>query len=503
MARYKHTDTENGQGMFLTVNLKEQLLPGTFEYMLNDLIGNKINISTFDAKYKNDKTGAKAIPPAVLIKLIIYGYSKGIKSSRGLGELAENNITTKALTGDMKPHWTTIADFISNNNEKFQEIFIKVLTYSVELELVGGETFAIDGCRLPSNASMEMSGTEEELKKKLEVYRKMAEKHVVKHRKLDEKGELDKETEQHYQERQKKLGHQIEKIGSFLERMEKKEGYQGKEIKSNVTDNESAMIKSSSGFLQGYIGIAVTDKRNQIIINAEALGKSNEGESLPEILDSTFNNIKEASVKIPEEKKLTVLMDSDYFSEENLRVCKENEIEAIIPDRQYKKRHSNKKEMQHGPSDFKYYEDGNYYECPNGKRLEYRLTAVLNGIEMDKYSATAADCLACPINKKCIRTKKEISELHRGRKLLVTKSRKIENLCDEMVQKFNTEECREKYSSRIQIVEPVFANIKYCKGLNRFTLRGRRKVNGQWKLFCIVHNLSKCMKEYNKSKGYA
>jgi len=115
----------------------------------------KIDISVFDDNYKNDKTGSKAIPPAAHVKLIIYGYSKGLKSSRKLMALNDENITAKALTGDMKIHWTTIAEFISSNSEKFQEVFMKVLAYCTELGLIGGRTFAIDGCRLPSNAAMD------------------------------------------------------------------------------------------------------------------------------------------------------------------------------------------------------------------------------------------------------------------------------------------------------------------------------------------------------------
>ena len=62
----------------------------------------------------------------------------------------------------------------------------------------------------------------------------------------------------------------------------------------------------------------------------------------------------------------------------------------------------------------------------------------------------------------------------------------------------STEEYQDRYAYRVQIVEPVFANIKYCKGLDRFTLRGKAKVNGQWKLYCIVHNLGKCLERYNE-----
>jgi hypothetical protein len=70
-----------------------------------------------------------------------------------------------------------------------------------------------------------------------------------------------------------------------------------------------------------------------------------------------------------------------------------------------------------------------------------------------------------------------------------------------MREKFETVECRDKYADRIQIVEPVFADIRYCKGLDRFTLRGKGKVNSQWLLYCVVHNLGKCLKGRNAEKG--
>ena len=118
MAKYRTTDVASGQGLFLTVNLQEQLLPDTFEYMLDKLIGGKIDLSIFELRYKNDLTGASAVPPSVLLKLVIYGYYTGNKSSRKISELNRNNIIAKALTGDMKIHWTTIADFISRGIEE-------------------------------------------------------------------------------------------------------------------------------------------------------------------------------------------------------------------------------------------------------------------------------------------------------------------------------------------------------------------------------------------------
>ena len=75
MARYKNAD--NSQGLFLTVNLHEQLVPGTFEWTLNYLI-DKADISLFDINYKNDEKGATAYSPRVLLKVILYCYSMGI-----------------------------------------------------------------------------------------------------------------------------------------------------------------------------------------------------------------------------------------------------------------------------------------------------------------------------------------------------------------------------------------------------------------------------------------
>jgi hypothetical protein len=299
------------------------------------------------------------------------------------------------------------------------------------------------------------------------------------------------------------LNLKIEKIGSFLEQMEKREGKRGTEVKSNVTDNESAMIQSSSGFLQGYIGIAVSDKQNQIIVSAEAVGSSNEGEYLPGMLDRTLKNLDEVGVKKPEGKLRTFMADSNYYSEENFQACQDRGVAAIIPDSHSQRRLGSNNERRYEVHDFKYHEAENYYECPDGKKLEYKWQKALGGQEGKVYQASVKDCRSCPLNERCIRSKKATSEWDKGRSLFISKSNEPGSLCGIMRAKLSTEEYQNKYAYRIQIVEPVFANISYCKGLDRFMLRGKGKVNGQWKLYCMVHNLGKCLKEYNKKKGYA
>ena len=67
------------------------------------------------------------------------------------------------------------------------------------------------------------------------------------------------------------------------------------------------------------------------------------------------------------------------------------------------------------------------------------------------------------------------------------------NLTKEMAQRIDTEEGRKIYHQRIAIVEPIFANIRHMKRLSYFTLRGKIKVNIQWMLYCMVHNIEKIM----------
>jgi transposase len=497
MAKYKESDVSAGQGLFLTVNLKQQLLSGTFEHMLDNLLGTKIEVSVFDKKYKNDITGASAIPPCTLLKLIFYGYYQSRKSSRQIWDLSRHNIIAKALTGDMEIHWTTIADFISSNSKDFEEIFVKVLAYANELGLIGGETFAADGLRLPSNASMDMSGTEEELQKRLEMYRKMAGKHLERHLKADAQGEADGEAKERFETRQKHLARKIENLDKFLLTMEKKPGKQIEEVKSNVTDNESAMIHSSKGYLQGYIGIAVSDSKSQIIVAAEAVGTANEGEHFPGLLEQTLENLNKASVKEPEQKPQVFLADTNYFSEENFVACQKQEVQAIIPDGERKKRTGPDGQERYTINDFTYHEEGDYYECPQRKKLARKGTAKYRSGERKTYQASLTDCKACVDFSRCMWTKKKCSEIVQGRKLIKSEKEDESRLCQDMRKKMETEEYQEKYSRRIQIVEPVFANIRYCKGLDRFMLRGKKKVNGQWLLYCMVHNLRKCLNEKN------
>ncbi|MCK7599199.1 transposase, partial [Microbulbifer sp. CAU 1566] len=147
------------QDAMVVINFEEQLQPNTFEYTLHHLIDNYINLSAFHEKYKNDAGGRSAYDPAILLKVILFAYSKGITSSREIQWQCEHNIIFKALSCDSVPHFTSIASFVSSYPDAIESVFEQVLMVCDQEGLLGNELFAIDGCKMSSNASKAHSGT--------------------------------------------------------------------------------------------------------------------------------------------------------------------------------------------------------------------------------------------------------------------------------------------------------------------------------------------------------
>ncbi|MEC4678074.1 MAG: transposase, partial [Nitrospirota bacterium] len=258
MARYKSYSYE--QSKFISIYFDEQLLPGTFEYALNHIVDKELDLSIFLDRYKNDLCGATAYDPAILLKIVFFAYSHGITSSRKIEASCRHNILFKALSADTVPHYTTIADFISSMEVEITPLFRNVLLICDEMGLIGKEMFAIDGCKLPSNASKEWSGTHADLAKKKEKVEKVIGHILKRHRAEDQQSSPSESTETKREKQLTKLRKKSKKIKQFLEENEDRTGTSGKVIKSNITDNESAKMPSSHGVIQGYNGIAAADE---------------------------------------------------------------------------------------------------------------------------------------------------------------------------------------------------------------------------------------------------
>ncbi len=498
MPRYKHFDYK--QTVMLPLSLENQLLPGTFEFALHHLIESRVDLSKFSAKLKNDDTGRAAYHPKMLLKIILYGYSQGIVSSRRLERACREHVVFMALSCLAMPDHSTIASFVSSMKEEIEPLFVNILLICEEMNLLGHTEFALDGLKLPSNASKEYSGTHSDLAKKKEKLKaKIA--HLLGEQiqtdKAGSKSEISSKTICNKTEEViKKLRAKAEKIEKFLSENEPRIGKSGKEIQSNITDNESAKMKTSHGVIQGYNAQALVDEKHQVIVYGEVSSSGQDYDQLSSVIDGAKENVKALGFDEHYFENTVMGMDSNYHSKENLGKAKEEGIDAYIPDVQFRQRdprfesanrHKPEKEEKYKVEDFRYDEKKDCYICPAGKVLRrYARVHKIGNTIFRRYGADERDCANCSLREKCLQTPEA-----KSRHLAIAVGKNEPSLSQEMIQKIDTPEGRRIYARRMKIVEPVFANIRTHKRLDRFTLRGKIKVGIQWLLYCIVHNIGK------------
>jgi transposase len=494
MARFK--DYDYNQTKFLPINFADQILPGTFEHTLSYLIDEQLDLSVFDARYKNDDGGRPAYDPAILLKVILAAYSRGITSSRKIEKLCRENIVFMALSAGSQPHFTTIASFIAQMSDVIEGLFLEVLLVCNEAGLIGQEMFAIDGCKLPSNASKEWSGTHDDLKKKHKKMDRAVRRMLKKHRDEDATGNTEPDRREQEAQQIETLRAASKKIKKHLAKTEEKTGSRGKPLKGNITDNESAKMKTSKGVIQGYNGVAAVDNAYQIIIGAEAFGQGPEHDLLEPIVEQVKQHLGDEYIKT---SQLTA--DSGFHNKYNLGYCHDEHINAYIADGNFRKRDPRFKERdRHQPaerkkkhflaSDFNYDKATDTCSCPAGHQMWKKGERTLDGHRYANFAGYLKDCRICPLRKQCMQ--KEIKDNGRQVSIRLGRDESTEpSLIDKMKTKIDSDRGRHIYSQRLGCVEPVFGNINTTKGLNRFTLRGKTKVNSQWLMFCLVHNIEK------------
>ena len=499
MARYKHIDTSP---RFLAVDLQRQLLPGTFEHALNHLLDCELDLSGFDSRFKNDVTGASAFPPAMLLKVILFAYSQGIISSRNIERACREHVTFIALSGDSQPHFTTIAGFVSSLGDDIARIFTQILFICDRQGLIGREMFAIDGVKLPSNASKARSGTRADFERQAEKLETAAKVMLERHREEDQRA-IEPDLQAKETQRITRLQTDAAQIREWLTaHPEDRKGSKGAIRKSNRTDSESAKMATSKGVIQGYTGVAAVDAKHQIIVEAQAHGTGNEQELLIPVVTSMKEMMSDDTL---------ITADAGYHSEANLKELAELEVEALIADNNMRSRDERfagqgkykalpdpihdkggkpKQAARYQPKDFKHDPQAGTCICPAGKQLYGDGSGcVISGRAAIRFKGAQRDCVPCEHRERCLLTPQK------------TKVRQVAffqgqadgsvSYTDKMKARIDSPEGRVAYGRRFATVEPVFGNLRHNKQLNRFTLRGKKKVDGQWKLYCLVHNIEK------------
>ena len=419
-----------------------------------------------------------------------------------------------ALSCQCTPHFTTIADFISRQPEAIASLFEQVLLICEEEGLLGHELFAIDGCKLPSNASKEWSGTHKELSAKRDKIKHHIHHSIKKHQQLDLLEAQDEE--QVLQEERtlqciETLNKAAAKIDHFLGTSEPRmgQGKSKKEVKSNITDNESAKMKTSKGTIQGYNGVAAVDKKHQIVIDAQAFGEGQEHHTLQPIIEAITSSYQRLGINDDIFDTDTILTaDTGFANEANMTYLHENTINAYIPDNQFRSRDpkfTDHKKKHPRPSRAKYstiYSASAFLFdpvsmsclCPDNRTLSFRGTREDKvGNKTAYFVGRQSQCRGCKRRQACMRNPQSADETNgRGRQVsFQMQHNRKPTYTDWMKHRVDSEKGKRVYSHRMSVVEPVLGHICANKGLTRFSLWGLKKINAQWKLFCLVQNIEK------------
>jgi len=235
MVRYKPYDYN--QALLLPVCLQDQLIPGTLEFAIHTLVESRMDTLVFDSQFMNDDTGRLAYDPKVLLKVVLVAYSRGIISSRKIEQACRENTIFMALACGHVPDHSTVAAFISSMKEQIQPLFRNVLLICEEVNLLGGTTFALDGCKLPSNASREWSGRFSDLARKRDKLEAKVKGLMQEHVEGDktEARQYDKHNpsgEKRRDEQMRRLHQKADRIDQWLRENEPK---RGKARRSRVT----------------------------------------------------------------------------------------------------------------------------------------------------------------------------------------------------------------------------------------------------------------------------
>jgi len=362
--------------------------------------------------------------------------------------------------------------------------------------------FAIDGVKLPANASKAKSGTRADYQRQIDKMERAAKQMLTMHQSADSVHADDGSAKQVARKLQC-LQKEAQRLRDWLARNpEDRKGSKRGIRLSNLTDNESAKMATSKGVLQGYTGVAAVDEKTQIIVDAQAHGTGSEQALLLPVLEATaaLRNVD-----------TVITADAGYHSQANLKALAKQRINAYLPDNGYRQRderyvdqhiHTGKpdplwnkgKQIKSShcfkPADFQLAEDHTHCICPMGKRLYSNgSNCPINGYAAMKFSGAKQDCVPCMRRKECLRTPETTAT--RQVSFFKGKRNAEENYVEWMKVKIDSDKGKEMITRRFATVEPVFGNLRSNKRLNRFTLREKTKVDGQWKLYCLVHNIEK------------
>ena len=444
---YNLIECNREQMYLMPVSLRDWLPEGHLAWFMLEAV-EEIDLSRFYLKYRADGWGRAAYDPQMMVSALLYAYCLGVCSSRQIERACEMDVAFRVITGNLKPDYSTICRFRSENEGELGRLFTEVLRLCAEAGLVKAGTVALDGTKMKASSALSANRTQEHIEEEVRKMLAEARERDEEEDRLFGKDSRGDEVPEELKDRRSRLARlkecherlvreKEEKIRAQVEMVEKREaeekvaghkkrgrkpkeaaavGQEEANSKANVTEPDSRIMKTRAGYIQGYNAQGAVD-RGQIILAADVTQEPNDVRQLHPMTEQTQQELKAAGI---EEAIKSELADAGYWSERNLAESSPADPEFIIATtKDWKQR----KAMR---------EQG----APRG------------------------------------RIPKHLSPR------------------DRMERKLLTKRGSSLYKLRCQMVEPVFGQIKSRVG-DTFMRRGLEAVQSEWRLICATHNLLK------------
>jgi transposase len=443
MRDYRFIPYEPDKPLELAPDIRKWLPPDHLALFISDVV-DTLDLTEITEEYLHLQGGHPAYHPAMMLKLLFYGYCVGIRSSRRIEQKTYEDVAFRVLSCDSHPDHSRISDFRKRHLRAISRLFVQVLGICKEAGLVKLGYVALDGTKVKANASKHkamsydrMVRKEKELAREVDKLLKQAEALDEQEDKKYGKGKRGDELPKELQFKEKRLAKIREAKQALEEQAREDAARKGKsrtdgkppedgasgpsetpEVKPkpkkqrNFTDPDSRIMLdgATKSFTQAYNAQAAVDCNSQVIVCADVTQQANDKHQLLPMLEQIEENLGE----IPDR----AIADAGYFSEEAVKSVATGFTEPFIPRERTK--HSD-------PPD----------PAPRGR---------------------------IPDNASVV---------------------------DRALRKLKTKVGQQTYSKRKETIEPVFGQIKEARGIRAFLLRGLQKVKGEWKLVCLTHNILK------------
>ena len=462
---------EQDQPFLLPPSLHDFVDEGHPAHLINDLV-EELDLTALESYYGN--LGQPAYHPRLMLKVILYGFSVGIFSSRKLQRACQENLAFKYLAGMETPAFRTFIEFRQRHREDMKEVFVQTVRLARALGLARLGAVALDGTKVDANTSKHKAMSygrmlEEEKRLKAEIEQLLETAEVTDEQENREYGpeadgyRLGEELARR-QQRLKKLAEAKAGLEAREKREHPSEPIDPKKQVSFADHDARCFTKRGDGTRYVYNGQAAVDMDSQIIVANHIEDSVSNAHAAEQVLES----IEQELGQVPG----ALVTDAGYGNQNTLDSCRKRGVTPVCATTR-----EGKDDPERGKlARFSYDRDHDRFACPHGHAFECTHEHHASG--MRTYKTPGPVPCTCGHYKtadgrKVIR----VGQSHLAK-------RELQWIMGEPGH-------RELYRRRKCTAEPPFGQIKAAMGFRRFLYRGKQNVGSEWNLVCAALNVKK------------